>query len=321
MAPCPSVVSIVRANLSPTSAASVRFIVTFSQSVSGVDLTDFALTGSGLTGAAITGAGGGGTTWTVTANTGSGDGSLSLGLADDDSIANNLGNRLGGAGPGNGDFWGGESYSIDKTAPTANIVDVTPDPRTGGVDSITISFSEPVTRPAPDDLRLTLNGDVITTTSILIDGTGTSYTVEGLVWLTGAEGEYVLTLVAAGSDIRDAAANRLAADASESFTVRWPIRSPMIMAAPVGTTIRYGQQATLNVEAGGTAPFTYQWYEGTSGDTSRPVEGATSGSFTTPALRGTASYWVRVTNPAGSVDSPAAMVVIYYVVELPLVVR
>lgn len=41
----------------------------------------------------------------------------------------------------------------------------------------------------------------------------------------------------------------------------------------------------------------YQWYQGQSGDTSAPIQGATSSSYTTPApLNGTTSYWVAVSN-------------------------
>ncbi len=76
----PTVVSINLASTDPTSpGTSVDWTVTFSASVTGVDSTDFALVmGGGLSGATITGVSGSGTTWTVTANTGSGAGTLGL---------------------------------------------------------------------------------------------------------------------------------------------------------------------------------------------------------------------------------------------------
>ena len=44
--------------------------------------------------------------------------------------------------------------------------------------------------------------------------------------------------------------------------------------------------------------------------TSSPVGGATSASFTTPALTATSSYWARVTNSAGSANSASATVTV-----------
>jgi hypothetical protein len=66
----------------------------------------------------------------------------------------------------------------------------------------------------------------------------------------------------------------------------------------------------LSVTATGTAPFTYQWYLGASGDASQPVAGATSATFTTPALTITTSYWVKVTNVVTSTNSNTATVTV-----------
>ena len=82
--------------------------------------------------------------------------------------------------------------------------------------------------------------------------------------------------------------------------------APTISAQPEGQTIAAGQTATLTVAAGGTAPLSYQWFSGASGAISSPVNGATSASFTTPALVATTTYWVRVSNTAGAADSSAA---------------
>jgi hypothetical protein len=115
----PTVSSITRANANPTNASSVSWNVTFSESVSNVGTADFALANTGLTGPSITGVTGSGANYTVTANTGSGDGSLGLKLVDDDSIIDGASNKLGGTGTtttGNGSFTG-EAYTIDKTKP------------------------------------------------------------------------------------------------------------------------------------------------------------------------------------------------------------
>lgn len=40
--------------------------------------------------------------------------------------------------------------------------------------------------------------------------------------------------------------------------------APVILAQPVAVTVSSGRTATLTVEAGGSAPFTYQWFRGTT---------------------------------------------------------
>ncbi|MBN9393177.1 MAG: right-handed parallel beta-helix repeat-containing protein [Chloroflexi bacterium] len=76
---------------------------------------------------------------------------------------------------------------------------------------------------------------------------------------------------------------------------------------PVDQYINPNNTATLTVTATGTPTISYQWYQGTSGDTTTPV-GTNSASFTTPPLTTGTSYWVRVTNFAGSEDSQTATV-------------
>src|SRR5262249_26273238 len=51
----PTVSSIVRADADPSNASSVHFSVTFSESVTGVDASDFALAASGVSGGSISG--------------------------------------------------------------------------------------------------------------------------------------------------------------------------------------------------------------------------------------------------------------------------
>jgi hypothetical protein len=63
-----------------------------------------------------------------------------------------------------------------------------------------------------------------------------------------------------------------------------------------------GATTTLNVSATGAA-LMYQWYRGTSGDTSQLIAGAAAASYSTPALTENQSYWVRVTNTTSAVDS------------------
>ncbi|CAK0772317.1 MSHA biogenesis protein MshQ [Gammaproteobacteria bacterium] len=117
---CPSVVSINRTSTDPTTAnAAVSWVVIFSVSVSGVDATDFSLVPTGgVTGTTISSVSGSGTTWTVTANTGTGtNGTLGLNLVDNDSIVDSAGSSLGGTGTGNSNFTG-QVYTVSPPVPT-----------------------------------------------------------------------------------------------------------------------------------------------------------------------------------------------------------
>jgi len=66
----------------------------------------------------------------------------------------------------------------------------------------------------------------------------------------------------------------------------------------------------MSVSVSGTTPFSYQWYQGPSGDTSNPISGAISSSYTTPALTQTASYWVKVSNSCGYANSDTAIITV-----------
>ena len=110
----PVVSSIVRVDPTPTALSSVSWTVTFSESVTGVDTTDFTVAqAGGVSGAIVTGVSGSGSVYAVTVSTGTGNGTLGLNLADNDSIVDVAGNALGGTGAGNGDF-AGEIYTVDR---------------------------------------------------------------------------------------------------------------------------------------------------------------------------------------------------------------
>ncbi|MBL0268181.1 MAG: hypothetical protein IPP99_05860 [Chitinophagaceae bacterium] len=92
----PTAFSSLRVNNNPTSAASVNFTVTFSKPVTGVDtvmpFADFALTTDpGISGASITGVTPvSGSVYTVTVNTGNGNGTIRLDVVDNNSIVDLL---------------------------------------------------------------------------------------------------------------------------------------------------------------------------------------------------------------------------------------
>ena len=139
----PTVISINRLAASPTIAATATYGITFSEDVTGVDVSDFTLVPTGVTGASI------GTltpvdakTYQLEINTGTGSGTIGLNLTDDDSITNSLAVALGGTGTGNGNLTG-QVYDIDRTGPTGSfnaIADIT---TAGGTSqSLTVTFSD-----------------------------------------------------------------------------------------------------------------------------------------------------------------------------------
>jgi hypothetical protein len=113
----PAIISILRAEANPTVADSVRFNVTFSEAVNGVDTSDFMLTTTdGLSGASVLGLNGSANTYTITVATGSGNGTLRLDLIDNDSIIDFANHPMGGPGAGNGSYTMGEIYTVNKFA-------------------------------------------------------------------------------------------------------------------------------------------------------------------------------------------------------------
>ena len=84
--------------------------------------------------------------------------------------------------------------------------------------------------------------------------------------------------------------------------------APAITTQPQSQAIQSGQTAALNVSAAGTGPITYQWYMGTSGNTSNPISGAISSLYTTNSLTANTNYWVRVSNTYGNADSTTTVI-------------
>ncbi len=91
-------------------------------------------------------------------------------------------------------------------------------------------------------------------------------------------------------------------------TICFPV---IITSPPAGKSWVSPQvRVTLQVEASGSEPLGYQWYQGAAPDTSAPVAFSNRSRFTTPSLTQSAQYWVRVMNPCGQADSPTAVITV-----------
>jgi len=158
----PVVTNMSRLDPSPTLAGVVRFTVTFSEPVTGVDVSDFLpITAGTISGAAISEVIGSGNTYTITMNSGFGDGTLGLSLSDNDSIVNSGSTPLGGAGTGNGNYQAGDVYVIDKNIPVVTGI-LRSDGNPSGANEVRflVTFSEPVSGVDAGDFLLSPTGGI-----------------------------------------------------------------------------------------------------------------------------------------------------------------
>jgi hypothetical protein len=282
--------SITRADSNPTNAASVDWTVTFSESVSGVDSSDFALApGGGVAGASITGVSGSGDTYTVTASTGSGNGTLGLNLSDNDSITDAFGNALRASGGGADGSFTGEVYTIDKTAPTVTInqaglpgdptANTQSDPTSTAPIKFTVVFNEPVSDFTNGDVDLststaggTLIANVYDADTVNPDHKTFVVKVNGMT----TAGDVIARIGA--NKANDAAGNGNAASTSTDNKVTWQPslgnNTPTVTvdAPPFGTTYAKGS-ASVTVKAHFTDPdngpwtYTINWDDATTNST------------------------------------------------------
>ncbi|HEY2829064.1 MAG TPA: M57 family metalloprotease [Thermoanaerobaculia bacterium] len=87
-----------------------------------------------------------------------------------------------------------------------------------------------------------------------------------------------------------------------------PCTPPSILVQPQSSSITGNGSASLAIVAAG-AGLTYQWFTGTSGVTSVPLNGATQPQITVNPSA-TTSFWVRVANDCTTIDSNAAIVTV-----------
>jgi hypothetical protein len=87
-----------------------------------------------------------------------------------------------------------------------------------------------------------------------------------------------------------------ASSTTAKITVAQP---PVILTQPASYYIWPRQQVVLQVYATGGYGLTYQWFQGSSGDVSHPIQGANAYYFITPPLTVTTKYWVKVGNSSG----------------------
>lgn len=263
----PLVETIVRVNVTPNNASSVAFNVTFNRDVTGVNAADFVLTTSGVSGAAVSGISGSGSSYTVTVNTGSGDGTLRLDLVDDNSIVDNTSSPLGGPALNDGNF-SGETYSIDKTAPTIMLIERGGiNPNGGASVNFLVTFSEPVLNVDTADFVLAtaqLSGANITS----VNGSAATRVIS----VNTGSGDGTIQLNFVDNDtIRDLATNLISTTSlsGQTYAIDKPNLAGPVLRSPA-----------LNFITSDTTP-TFQW-RNVPGGATYEIQFATENSFTAP---------------------------------------
>ena len=200
----PEVTSIVRGEgeANPSNAGSVTFVVTFSEEVTDLELSDFGLDVSGVTDASIESITGSGSVYSVTVATGVGDGTISIDFIG--QVVDHVGNHSP-----DDDFTNGETFTIDKTSPEVLSISLADSTPTNATEvHFTVVFSEIVI----DVTAANFQADAfnLTETAVTgVSGSGTTYTV---TVSTGAgDGTLSLDFV---SLVTDSAGNT----STESFT-------------------------------------------------------------------------------------------------------
>ncbi|MBU1297475.1 MAG: DUF4347 domain-containing protein, partial [Gammaproteobacteria bacterium] len=247
----PTLISINRVDSATTNADSVQFIAVFSETVTGLGIDDFELTGTATNGANISSVTGTGNGFVITISGVDGDGTLGVQLKSAATVNDIAGNALTATTPSALL----ETYTIENTAPTATAI-ITTNTALSTADSVTfdVTFSEAVTNVSMDDFEI--SGDVTGAISA-VSGSGSSYTVT----VSNIVGDGALGLnFNSGQNIIDIAGNALAGTepaTDESYTIDNTL--------PTVTSISRGM---VNQVAAGTATdvvFTVVFNETVSG--------------------------------------------------------
>jgi gliding motility-associated-like protein len=200
--------SINRVTSSPTNAAIIQYRVIFAATVKGLATSNFALATTGnVSGVSITSLSGTGTTYIVTVNAGTGDGSVGLNLANAAGLTPGIITPLP---------FVGAIYIIDRTPPSVTISPPSVSNIISGSGTVTytvtyadVNFNSSTLTAA----NITLNSAGSATGTIGVTGSDTSYTVS----ISGITGSGPLGISIAAGTASDLAGN-LAAAAGPSAT-------------------------------------------------------------------------------------------------------
>jgi hypothetical protein len=180
-----TVVSVTRLAPSPTAMSTAQYRVVLSTSVTGITVSNFSLTTTGISGASVASVSGSGTTYTVNVNTGTGSGTLRLDVANSTGTTPTLANVP---------YTAGEVYTLTKTfaaAPTLRI------------QSVGSASSNPDVTAFVDAVQVVQNGTATVVPNGLQNGSFESNNVAANAFLYQTQGAVATpwTFTGAGSGV------------------------------------------------------------------------------------------------------------------------
>ena len=229
----PVVASITRVSAALTNGTSVQYTVTFTEAVTGVHASDFVPVSTGIAGATVAAVSGSGTTYTVTVNGITGDGTLRLDLKNSGTgITDVAGNAITSG------YTSGQTYAIDNTAPAVPIW-----PDLESASDTGVSSSDNITSDTTPTFRGTAEAGATVT---LYDTDGT--TVLGTAIATGGNWAITSTTLAEGTHsikvtATDTAGNVSAASAGLPVTI--DTTAPTLGINSNVSTLRIGETADI----------------------------------------------------------------------------
>jgi gliding motility-associated-like protein len=208
-----TITSITRQYAALTNTYYAAYTVIFSGPVTGLKPSNFSVTTTGgVTGTSINYITGSGNTYTVVVFTGTGDGTVTLNMANDLGVLPGVSTTLP---------FVGDTYTIDKTLPAITISN----------PSVTSTYSGPVTYTITY-ADANFNSSTLTNSNITVNSTGNA--AAGPVLVSGSGTSYIVTLssitgtgtlgisIAANTATDNAGNNAAAAGPSATFSVTPP---------------------------------------------------------------------------------------------------
>ncbi|MFI8379189.1 MBG domain-containing protein [Leeuwenhoekiella sp. NPDC079379] len=239
----PTVSSIVVLGSPVNNATSVPFTVTFNENVSGVDVSDFTVDSSGTVTGSVASVTGSGTTYTITVNSVSGTGTVSIDLNSSGTGITDAGGKAISGG-----FTAGATHTVDTQAPVTpgapNLV-ASFDSGTSNTDDITSitqpRFSGSVEPESTVKISSSVDGLVGTTTGRSGDG-AYSY----IITSTLSEGTHNITVTstdAAGNESAPSSALAIVVDTSNpTFSSSSPLDNATGVDASGNITLTFNEK-------------------------------------------------------------------------------
>uniref|UniRef100_UPI002017C13A Ig-like domain-containing protein n=1 Tax=Chitinivorax sp. B TaxID=2502235 RepID=UPI002017C13A len=192
-------VVVSSSSVTAANATSATYTIVFSESVTGVDLSDFTLTTTGMAAGTLASISGSGTTYTITVTGISGTGTIAVDLNNSGTGIVDINNNAIGGG------FSGTTRAVDVDSPTVSSISSS---GAGNATTTTyaVIFSESVAEVDLSDFTLNTTGTA-TGTLASISGSGTTYTIT----VTGISGNGTMAVDLNGSGTRivDAGGNAI----------------------------------------------------------------------------------------------------------------